>query len=450
MTDDSSIGDSSDASFSYTTVPAEKKEHAEKFISTLIKVSRRFRYGVSERRGIEYVEFADRLGLNIQGSALDRLFYGMLTSELKCMLELVRFICMKNRHDEIPDTYELLHPDLVAQMMKVYMPLVFRKEQMVVYVETFNELATKICKDVKTYVPLHPLLQASIGHDGYRSTSKFTNLARIRYFPTNTSYSIFTLRKVEGDEPKNYGATGSRGREIKSFLGKYHTGELIKTPHEGPYHLLSHKYLQELKTVFRESLKECLEYRYVDICSKISQSIAMWIGHELPRHDIIRYFVTMVDERSANLLKGNQRLLEYSSIVVGDLDTFLFCSSQINEWFRWHPKILPHRSDGRELLRIGNITEHMFETILKYVDLITLERMDNKTDAVTKDALNRLQSMNEPAFRENLGPTCASTIESLPPGESVHLANAVQTTRTIEDPSNVEEMVKRYTNVYET
>lgn len=152
MTDGQINGQGSEAKVGYTTVPAEKKEHAEKFISALIKISRRFRYGVSERRGIEYVEFADRFGLNVQGSALDRLFYAMLISELKCILELVRFICVKNRHDEIPDTYELLHPNLVAEMMEIYMPLLFRKEEMVVYVETFHDLATKICKDVKGYV----------------------------------------------------------------------------------------------------------------------------------------------------------------------------------------------------------------------------------------------------------------------------------------------------------
>ncbi|KAA8916477.1 hypothetical protein TRICI_001340 [Trichomonascus ciferrii] len=398
----------------YTTVPAEKKEHVEKFISTLIKISRKFRYGVSERRGVEYVEFADRFGLNIQGSALDRLFYGMLTSELKCIVELVRFICVKNRHDEIPHSYELLHPNLIAEMMEAYMPLLFRKEEMNIYVEAFPELVTRICKDVK-------------------------------------GYSIFALRKLEDDEPKNYGSTGSRGREIKNFLGKYHTAEFITIPEEGPNHLISHKYLQELKTVFRESLKQCLDYRYTDICSKTSKTIAMWIGHELPRHDVIRYFVTMVDERSANLLKGNQRLLEYSSIVVGDLDTFLFCSSQINEWLRLHPKILPHRGDGREQLRIGNITEHIFETILKYVDVVTLERMYNKTDADMEDALTRLQNINDPPLQHNLGPTCASTLEipfTTDCTDTMQPAVAPQTTTKTAEQT-VEELVKKYTNVYE-
>lgn len=152
MTDGQNTGSDSEAQIGYTTVPAEKKEHAEKFISTLIKISRKFRYGVCERKGIEYVEFADKFGLNVQGSALDRLFYGMLTSELKCIIELVMFICVKNRHDEVPDTYELLHPNLIAEMMQIYMPLLFRKEEMVVYIKTFNNLATRICKDVKAYV----------------------------------------------------------------------------------------------------------------------------------------------------------------------------------------------------------------------------------------------------------------------------------------------------------
>lgn len=200
--------------------------------------------------------------------------------------------------------------------------------------------------------------------------------------------------------------------------------------------------------MFRESLKQCLDYRYTDTCSKIAQSIAMWIGHELPRHDIIRYFVTMVDERSANLLKGNQRLLEYSSIVMGNLDTFLFCSSQINEWFRLHPKILPHRSDGREQSRIGNITEHVLETILKYVDVVTLERIHNKRDVHMKDALIRLQNMNEPPLQQNLGPTCTSTVELLSAtGTSQQAATASTTTSSTEQ--TVEELVKRYTNVYE-
>jgi hypothetical protein len=215
------------------------------------------------------------------------------------------------------------------------------------------------------------------------------------------------LKPLEGEEDVSFMVRKNQPNQIKRYAYRLHNEqEKIKVLSGTPPTRLSAENLQKLQTTLREQLLELLEFRFQDTCDKIKRPLMDLTGCDFPKREITRYFAMMVDERTKNLTAGRITMNEYSNIVIGELDNYLFCSPKAKEWMKAHPKMLPSRrlpSLAKQSLYPGNLIDCLFETILKYSDLITLQRFF--PDADTGHLLQSMANISQPAESSVTYPT---------------------------------------------